>query len=212
MPPNQQKSCRLCGSAKHTLATCKLRGAAEFRKLVRQQHVALKTRGSRVCRGNGEAKARKMVRKPGKKKPAVSQKVRKQRARRSYSGDVFQTGNRKDRTYALDERWQKGEAALATLTALGFLTVPDRCSTCKVGQMLGPVKRYDVQCADSLFYRCTHWECQTLVNVMKFQNWLVGMKRFTFLHPSSLLGIIHAYLSKPYPRPGHAHPMVPGQN
>ena len=209
MPPNLKKSCRLCGSARHTLATCKLRGAKEFRALVREQHVHLKTRGSRVCRGSGEAQSRKHVRKPGKRKAPKSKKARQQQARKAYSGDVFEKQYRKEKTYKLEEQWQKGEAALATLLALGFFSCTQTCPTCGVGCLNGPVQRHNVQCPESLFWRCDKWDCKAFVNVMKCQNWLVSMKRFTSLHPSSLLGIIHAYLSKNNPRPGHAHPIVP---
>lgn len=207
MPPNLKKTCTLCGSCKHTLATCTLRGAAVFRQLLQQQRQNVKSRGSRVCRGSGEAHARKVKRKPGKKKVLKNPGARNAVARRAYSGDSLNKQLRKEKTCRPDPAWTQGEEAVATLTALGFLSCPDRCPTCGVGQLLGPVKRHDVQCADSWFYRCSQWDCKQFFNVLKLQGWLLDMKRFTTLSPTSLLGIIYAYVAKTAPRPGHAHPL-----
>ena len=209
MPPNLRKSCRLCGSDKHTLATCGLRGAKEFRSLLKQSRGQSKSVGSRVCRGNGEAARRKFIRKPAKKVQTQSRKKHKAAARKLYSGDSKSHDDRVQRKYVTDASWKCHEEALTVLQSLGFLYAPHTCPTCSVGQMLGPIKRHDVQTEGSLHYRCSNYECKRYVNALACQSWLQNMKRFSLLTPSPLLGIIHAYLANTAPRPGHAFPLVP---
>lgn len=205
MPANKDKSCRLCGSRKHTLATCTLRGAAEFRKLLKSGQGKPRKPQSRVCRGSGVAADRKKCRKPGKK--PKSAKAYKTVARKHYSGDV-PSNNRLERQRTLCVDWNSPLQALEELQRLGFLQPPGRCGTCRYGSLAGPFPRHDAGTEGSLYYRCTNWECKKYTNALSLQTWL-PMSRYGSLTPTSLLGIIKAYTSKTYPRPHHAWPLVP---
>ena len=144
-----------------------------------------------------------------KKVQTQSRKKHKAAARKLYSGDSKSHDDRVQRKYVTDASWKCHEEALTVLQSLGFLYAPHTCPTCSVGQMLGPIKRHDVQTEGSLHYRCSNYECKRYVNALACQSWLQNMKRFSLLTPSSLLGIIHAYLANTAPRPGHAFPLEP---
>ena len=207
MPLNKGKSCRLCGSTKHTLATCCCRGAPEFRKLLKANQCKAKSKQSRTCRGTGTAAARKRGAKPAKK-VAVSSRKRQAMARANYSGDKKTFDQRHDRQGSGGSVCSKPEKALEELQSLGFVNRPGLCSSCGVGQLLGPVPRHDAGSEGSLYYRCSNWECKKYTNCLSLQTWLCGLGRFGLLTPVRLLGIIKVYATRKYPRPQNAWPLV----
>ena len=160
-----------------------------------------------MCQGNGEAARRKFVRKPGQKPQKQNSQMRGKK-RKSYSGDTQDHGDRMERKYVVNTNWKCETEALKQLQKLGFLEEPGECPTCKVGQMLGPFQRHTVKAERNLYFRCSHWECKRWMNCLAFQSWLTSMSRFTYLHPSSLMCIVHAYLANTAPRPTHAFPLV----
>ena len=200
MPLNKGKSCRLCGSTKHTLATCCCRGAPEFRKLLKANQCKAKSKQSRTCRGTGTAAARKRGAKPAKK-VAVSSRKRQAIARANYSGDKKTFDQRHDRQCSGGSVCSQPEKALEELLSLGFVKRPGQCSSCGVGQLLGPVPRHDAGSEGSLYYRCSNWECKKYTNCLSLQTWLYGLGRFGLLTPVRLLGIIKVYATRKYPRP-----------
>ncbi|CAL1151037.1 unnamed protein product [Cladocopium goreaui] len=207
MPLNKGKSCRLCGSTKHTLATCCCRGAPEFRKLLKANQCKAKSKQSRTCRGTGTAAARKRGAKPAKK-VAVSSRKRQAIARANYSGDKKTFDQRHDRQGSGGSVCSKPEKALEELQSLGFVNRPGLCSSCGVGQLLGPVPRHDAGSEGSLYYRCSNWECKKYTNCLSLQTWLCGLGRFGLLTPVRLLGIIKVYATRKYPRPQNAWPLA----
>lgn len=170
----QEKRCRLCGKVGHTLVTCSLPGASEFRALRGQKLHKSKT---------------KLLRKPQKLAKAVKKNVKKNqyaaKQRKLYSGSLAKD-TRSDRVQPV---CHTAEEALEKLVSAGFVMPPPKCQTCGQGTLT--VARRCGARPTVLHYRCSERDCDSKQNVLKhFQPLKQGLHR-SWTAPSLLTALQH---------------------
>ena len=161
--PAGPKSCRLCGSANHTLPKCTQPGAKKFRELLKAERQDRGSAKSRYVRKDG-VHSKKRPAAAVRKKPAkrtVSKRAYSKKATKQYSGETGQRQNRKDRSFSGPNPVDlTPEEAVETMLEAGFLRKPDKCPICHVGRLQGPFANYNVSQKGSLHWRCDNWECK----------------------------------------------------